>query len=159
MNITKSKLKQIIKEEIENLPEIFQSTLPGINHMRKKRKEEREKREKDRRDRRNNRLKKDKLKEGNWSDKYEALEAETLAKLQGYPEEDIDVLEILADAVDSHWFLRDDEDKSSFIWDIVSAKPELGDAQVWVDEVFEKLYSDAEAAAQSQAEDEATNPW
>jgi len=63
MNITKSKLKQIIKEEIENLPEIFQSTLPGINHMRKKRKEEREKREKDRRERRNNRLKKDKIKE------------------------------------------------------------------------------------------------
>jgi len=59
MKLTKSKLKQIIKEELENLPEIFQSTLPGVYNALKKRKKEREKREKARRAQRD-RLKKDK---------------------------------------------------------------------------------------------------
>jgi len=115
MKLTKSKLKQIIKEELSRI-----------------------------------------LKENSWSDKYKALEFETLAKLE---DEDADILGVLADAVDSNWFLNDDDDKSSFIWDIVSAKPELGDAQRWVDDVFEKLRDEAYADHLSQQEDEATNPW
>jgi len=132
MKITKSRLKQLIKEELS----LMGALETEINFV-----------------------KKHKLNEAPWADKYKALETETLAKLQGYPEEDVDVLSILADAVDSHWFLRDDEDKSSFIWDIVSAKPELGDAQELVDDVFQKLNDSAYADHLSQQEDEATNPW
>ena len=63
------------------------------------------------------------------------------------------------DAVDTNYFLRDDDDKVSFIWDIAAAKPELGDAQELVDDVFQRLKDEAYADYLSQQEDEATNPY
>ena len=99
---------------------------------------------------------KDDDKKTSWSDKYKTLEAKTLAKIDA--EED-DVLSILAYAVDSNMFLKDDEDKANFIWDIIDAHPELNDPQQWIDDVFEKLERDAYEDHLSQKEDEATNPW
>ena len=128
MKLTKSKLKQLIKEEL--------ALFTGLEVE-------------------SNFIKKNKLHEASWAERYEALETKTLEKLE---DDDADVLEILVGALDGNWWLMDEDDQTGFIWDIISSKPELGDAQVWVDDVFEKLRDEAYKDHLSQLEDEATNP-
>ncbi len=127
--LTESKLKQIIKEELQILGSLQVET---------------------------NFVKKNKKDKKSWSDKYKALKAATIAKLE---DEDTDVLEVLAYAIDSaEYWLSDEEDQQNFLWDVISAKPELGDPKEWIEDVFQKLRDDAYADHLSRLEDEATNP-
>ena len=145
MKLTKSELNQIIKEEISQLRSegilgFMKEDLQMLGIL----------------DLEGNFIKKNKLEENSWSNKYKALEAETIAKLEN---EDADVMEVLTRAINSaEGWLTDEEDQQNFLLDVISAKPELGDPREWIEGVFQSLRDDAYADHLSRLEDEATNP-
>ena len=100
------------------------------------------------------RLKRHQILENRFAQQWEELKMATLEELDTQPEE---ALSILADAVSTAgWWLNDEQDQIHFVQEVLEETPDI--ALDWR-EVFRQIDAEAIAAAESQREDEATNPW